>query len=87
LPFATLYGTRIFQFLSGILIAAGVVIARCFSGMFSLGAWIAGLVLFAFAWIGRSIAIGEASAPSTHSYNSPDGSLGHRGCCLAENQW
>ena len=33
---------------------------------FSLGAWIAGLALFAFAWIGRSIATGEASAPSTH---------------------
>jgi len=66
LPFATLYGKRIFLLLSGILIAAGVVIARCFSGTFSLGAWVAGLVLFAFAWIGRSIAIVKASAPSTH---------------------
>lgn len=65
LPFATLYGMRIFLLLSGILVAAGVVIARWFSGTFSLGAWVAGLVLFAFAWIGRSIAIGEASAPST----------------------
>jgi hypothetical protein len=65
LPFATLYGMRMFLFLAGILIVMGVVIARWFSGTFSLGAWVAGLTLFAFAWIGRSIATGEASAPST----------------------
>jgi hypothetical protein len=44
----------------------GVVIAHYFSGTFSLGAWVAGLALFVFAWIGRSIATGEASAPPTH---------------------
>ena len=66
LPFATLYGMRMFLFLAGILIAAGVVIANYFSGTFSLGAWVAGLALFAFAWIGRSIATSEASALSTH---------------------
>jgi len=66
LPFATLYGMRMFLFLAGILIVMGVVIALWFSGSFSLGAWVAGLTLFAFAWIGRSIATGEASAPSTH---------------------
>lgn len=66
LPFATLYGMRIFLFLAGILIAAGVVIACYFSRTFSLGAWVTGLVLFVFAWVGRSIAIGEASAPSAH---------------------
>jgi len=65
-PFATLYGMRMFLFLGGILIAAGVVIAHWFSGTFSVGAWVAGLALFVFAWIGRSIATGEASAPSTH---------------------
>ena len=48
------------------LVSAGVVIANYFSGTFSLGAWVAGLALFAFAWIGRSIATGEASALSTH---------------------
>jgi hypothetical protein len=67
LPFATLYGMRMFLFLAAILIALGVVIAHYFSGTFSLGAWVAGLVLFAFAWIGRSIATGEACAPSTDS--------------------
>ena len=66
LPFATLYGMRMFLFLAGILIAMGVVIALWFSGTFSLGAWVGGLTLFAFAWIGRSIATAEASAPSPH---------------------
>jgi hypothetical protein len=55
-----------FLFLAGILIVMGVVIALWFSGTFGLGAWVAGLTLFAFAWIGRSIATGEASALSTH---------------------
>jgi hypothetical protein len=65
LPFATLYGMRIFTVLAGILIATGVLIAHYFSGTFSLGAWIAGLTLFVFAWIGRSIAIGEARTQET----------------------
>jgi hypothetical protein len=65
LPFATLYGMRLFLFLAGILIAMGVVIALRFAGTFSLGAWIAALTLFAFAWIGRSIATGEASTQVT----------------------
>lgn len=66
LPFATLYGMRMFLFLAGVLLAAGVVIAHYFSGMFSLGAWVTGLALFVFAWIGRSIATREASAASAH---------------------
>jgi hypothetical protein len=65
LPFATLYGMRMFLLLAAILMAAGMLIAHYFSQTFSLGAWIAALALFVFAWIGRSIAIGEASAPST----------------------
>ena len=66
LPFATLYGMRMFLFLAGILIAVGVVIAHYFPGTFSLDAWVGGLALFVFAWMGRAIAVGEASAPSTH---------------------
>jgi hypothetical protein len=73
LPFATLYGMRMFLFLAGILIAMGVVIAQYFSGTFSLGAWIAGLALFAFAWIGRSIAISES--PRLPLTSSTDRSL------------
>ncbi len=59
LPFATLYGMRMFLFLAGILIAAGVVIAIYFAGTFSLGSWIGGLTLFVFAWAGRSIALAK----------------------------
>jgi len=66
LPFATLYGMRMFLFLSGILIAMGYVIAHWFSGTFSLGAWLGGLTLFVFAWIARCIATGEASSLSSH---------------------
>ena len=66
LPFAFQYGMRMFLFLAGILIAMGVVIALYLSGTFNLGAWVTGLVLFGFAWIGRSVATGEATAPSTH---------------------
>lgn len=65
LPFATMYGMRMFLFLSGILIGEGGVVGRWFSASFSLGAWLAGLTLFVFAWLGRSIATREASAPST----------------------
>ncbi len=64
LPFATLYGMRMFLFLAGILMAEGLVVVHFFSGRFSLGAWMAGLTLFIFAWIGRSIATAEASAAS-----------------------
>lgn len=61
LPFATMYGMRMFLFLAGILMGSGVVIAQRFSGMFSLGAWLGGLTLLVFAWIGRAIAMGEAA--------------------------
>lgn len=66
LPFATSYGMRMFLFLAGILVVAGLVVAHFFPGTFSLGAWFTGLTLFVFAWIGRSIARSEASATSAH---------------------
>ncbi len=66
LPFASLYGMRMFLALAGMLIAMGVVIALYLPEPFSLGAWIGGLALFAFAWIGRSIATREAPAASSH---------------------
>src|SRR5262250_257522 len=68
LPFGFLYGMRMFWALAGILIAMGVVIALYFAQTFSLGAWVAGLVLFVFAWIGRSIASEEASASSPREF-------------------
>jgi hypothetical protein len=62
LPFAFLYGMRMFLFLAGFLITAGWLIALYFSQTFSLGAWIGGLALFVFAWIGRSIALAESGS-------------------------
>lgn len=65
LPFATLYGMRMFLVLAAILIAEGYVIAQFFSSTFSLGAWVGGATLFVFACLGRSIATREASATSS----------------------
>lgn len=56
MPFATLYGMRMFLFLAGVLIATGVAVAVYFAETFSLGAWIGGVILFVFGWIGRSVA-------------------------------
>jgi hypothetical protein len=54
LPFAFLYGLRMFLPLCAVLIGGGVVIALYFSGSFSLGGWVGGVALFIFAWIGRA---------------------------------
>lgn len=70
-PFATLYGMRMFLFLAGILIATGYLIAIYCAETFSLGAWIGGLFLFVFAWIGRSIATREANAQATTGIGLP----------------
>jgi hypothetical protein len=72
LPFATLYGMRMFLFLAGILIATGVAIAVYLAETFSLGAWIGGLALLVFAWIGRLIATGEASTRATTGIGLPN---------------
>jgi hypothetical protein len=71
LPFATLYGMRMFLFLAGILIGAGVVVAVYFADTFTLGAWIGGLALFVFAWIGRSAATGEAAGQARNRTGRP----------------
>jgi hypothetical protein len=61
LPFAFLYGMRMFLFLAGILMATAILIAHWFSGAFSVGAWAGGIALFVFACIGRSRVTAEAS--------------------------
>jgi hypothetical protein len=71
LPFATLYGMRMFLFLAGILIATGVLLAVYFAETFSLGSWIGGLTLFDFPWIGRSLATGEANRHVTTAIGLP----------------
>ncbi|HKF51648.1 MAG TPA: hypothetical protein VKB26_05010 [Candidatus Acidoferrales bacterium] len=65
LPFATSYGMRMFLFLAGILMAEGVLVAYFVPRSFSFGAWVAGVTLFVFAWIGRSIAMAEANTRVT----------------------
>ena len=72
LPFATLYGMRMFVFLAGILIATGVGIALYFVGTFTVGAWVGALILFVFACVGRSIATRDASAQATTSSGLSD---------------
>lgn len=52
LPFATLYGMRSFLLLAALLIGSGLVIALCVPGNFSLGGWVGGAILLAFAGIG-----------------------------------
>jgi hypothetical protein len=53
LPFTFLYGMRIFIPLSAALAGSGVAIALYGPGSFSLGGWVAGGILFVFAWAGR----------------------------------
>ena len=50
---------RMFMALCAILVGGGVVIAHYFPQSFSLGAWITGLTLFVFAWLGRAHVQGE----------------------------
>jgi hypothetical protein len=53
LPFTFLYGMRMFLPLAAILIGGGVI-AMYFPASFSLGGWVGGVTLFAFAVIGRA---------------------------------
>jgi hypothetical protein len=62
LPFIFLYGMWQFGVLGGALIAGGVVLGMYVPTPVSLGAWLTTALLFAFAWIGRSVARSSASA-------------------------
>jgi hypothetical protein len=62
LPFAFLYGMRIFLALGWILVCAGVLIAMYAAGSFGTGAWFTGVALVVFAVIARSVAAREARA-------------------------
>jgi len=56
LPFATLYGMRIFAVLAALLVGGGFVIAMYWSGSFSGGAWFTGATLLVFAGLGKAAA-------------------------------
>jgi hypothetical protein len=62
LPFVFLYGMRMFYALGAALVFGGVAIAHYYSGSFSLGAWVGGVMLFVFAWVGRATAKREAGS-------------------------
>jgi len=53
LPFAFLYGMRLFVGLAATLVASGVVIAMWIPGPFSAGGWVTGIVLAVFAFLLR----------------------------------
>jgi hypothetical protein len=60
LPFIFLYGMPEFGVLAGLLIGAGVTIGLYMQSVFSPGAWLTGVVLLLFAFIGRSTALRES---------------------------
>jgi len=53
LPFAFVYGTRLFLALGWLLVGAGMAIAVYWSSVFSAGAWLTGGVLLVFAGLLR----------------------------------
>jgi hypothetical protein len=56
LPFAFLYGMRMFLVLAALLTGGGLMIAMYWASSFSIGAWYTGLTLLTFAAVGRAIA-------------------------------
>jgi hypothetical protein len=62
LPFVFLYGMRLFAVLAAFLVGGGTLIAMYFSASFSIGAWYTGIILLAFAGLGRMIANHEYRA-------------------------
>lgn len=72
LPFAFLYGMRMFLVLAYLLVGAGVLIAMYWSDSFSVGAWLTGAILLAFAVVGRILAQREYHADATQQRHAPD---------------
>ena len=62
LPFITLYGMRMFGVLAALLVITGAGLALYGPAVFSLGGWIAGVILIAFAFVGRAAVLREESA-------------------------
>jgi hypothetical protein len=72
LPFAFLYGMRMFLVLAYLLVGAGVLIAMYWSDSFSVGAWFTGAILLVFAVIGRILAQREYGADAAQQRHAPD---------------
>ncbi len=78
LPFVFLYGMRMFWVLGGLLVGAGLLIAMHWSSAFSIGAWYTGVVLLAFAGIGRMVAQREYRAEAAQQPVVADGASRRR---------
>jgi hypothetical protein len=59
LPFIFLYGMWQFGVLAALLIGSGVLIGMYLPAIFSLGGWLTALMLLAFAFVGRSVALAD----------------------------
>jgi hypothetical protein len=66
LPFAFLYGMRMFWILAGLLVGGGVVIAMNWSSAFSVGAWYTAVTLLVFAGVGWMIVRREYQGDAAH---------------------
>lgn len=53
LPFAFLYGMRLFLSLAAVLVVCGIAIALWVPNWFSIGGWVTGIILVAFAFLLR----------------------------------
>jgi hypothetical protein len=60
IPFAFLYGMRMFAVMAALVAGGGMLTAMYLSGSFSVGAWYTGAMLVLFAGVGRSIVRREA---------------------------
>ena len=59
LPFIFLYGMPQFGILAGLLIAGGIGLGLYGPDVFSLGGWMSAIIFIIFAFIGRSVILGE----------------------------
>jgi hypothetical protein len=73
LPFAFLYGMRMFLVLAALLTGGGLMIAMYWSSSFSIGAWYTGLTLLIFAAVGRAIAEYEYRSVAAQQRHAADG--------------
>jgi hypothetical protein len=62
LPFITLYGMKMFGALAALLVIAGAGLAMYGPVIFSLGGWLAGMILIVAAFAGRAVVLREESA-------------------------
>jgi hypothetical protein len=62
LTFITLYGMKMFGVLAALLVIAGAGLAMYGPAVFSLGGWVGGAILIAFAFAGRAVVLREESA-------------------------